>query len=291
MRTTRTRGWFAVLAATAVGALLAATEVRAQTCGDPNGDGLDIIDAANVLRAAVGLPSTCAGIPQACNVDGGAAIDVVDAARVLRVAVGLSAAELECPLPEITDFVNDVEVPGGAQGTLTLGIAPIPQAGAPATIASVEGGGQAEPGGTNAVTVNFAGGAAAAAAASDPGLVVAVRKADATLAEGFFDLAVPAIAGSITVVLSFPDTLGPGPFAVVFATRAQGVLGAFVELPQVTSAQPTPNAKTPTPRRTPFCGNNIIELGETCDGTNRRRCDGCACRRLTCRCDFNNCGD
>jgi hypothetical protein len=59
-------------------------------CGDPDGNGtVDVIDAANVARAAVGLPSNCT--PATCDVDGSGSTDVIDAANVARDAVGLPA--------------------------------------------------------------------------------------------------------------------------------------------------------------------------------------------------------
>jgi hypothetical protein len=67
-----------------------------RACGDADGNGIvDVIDAANVLRAAVGLASACALAPAACDVDAGGAIDVIDAANVLRAAVALPA-QLGC---------------------------------------------------------------------------------------------------------------------------------------------------------------------------------------------------
>jgi hypothetical protein len=80
--------------AIALVALLAATDAaRGQVCGDPDGNGrIDVVDAANVARAAVGLPSACDGAPEVCDVDGAGGIDVLDAANVARAAVGLPAA-------------------------------------------------------------------------------------------------------------------------------------------------------------------------------------------------------
>jgi hypothetical protein len=59
-------------------------------CGDADGNGVvNVIDAANVGRAAVGLPSACDAAPTRCDVDGNGVINVIDAANVGRAAVGL----------------------------------------------------------------------------------------------------------------------------------------------------------------------------------------------------------
>jgi hypothetical protein len=81
-----------VAAGVACAIACSAARVGAQGCGDPDGNGVDVIDAANVLRAAVALPSSCTGAPQLCDVDGVGGITVVDAASVLRRAVGLPGA-------------------------------------------------------------------------------------------------------------------------------------------------------------------------------------------------------
>jgi hypothetical protein len=257
---------------------------RAQTCGDPDGDGLNVIDAANVLRAAVELPSACEQARKACDVNNQGGIDVIDAANVLRAAVALPA-DLECPAPEITDFLDDAEIEGGGEGVLTFGIAPIPQPGAPSTIGNVDGPGDAPAGETNAVTVSIDTGAAAAAA-NDPGLIVAVTGQDGEFVEGFFDLPLPTGSGDTQVNVTFPEGLGNEPFSLQFATRVGGVLGDYAELEQDPEPKftTTPRATTtPTPRPTPFCGNNVIEGNEECDGTANTPCGGLPCG-TNCRC-------
>jgi hypothetical protein len=111
-----------------VGALVAcvmiggsAAVVRAQSCGDPNGDGVNVIDAANVLRAAVSLPSSCQAAPALCDVDGTGTITVIDSANVLRRAVGLPGANA-CTIAnqQVSDVLTQLEP------LLTLGIATIP---------------------------------------------------------------------------------------------------------------------------------------------------------------------
>ena len=100
MRMSGSRGWLgaalgcALIVATASGA-------RAHSCGDPDDSGVvDVIDAANVLRAAVDLPSTCSGTEAPfCDVDGDGNISVIDAANVQRRAVSLPAANA-CPLED-----------------------------------------------------------------------------------------------------------------------------------------------------------------------------------------------
>jgi CxxC motif-containing protein (DUF1111 family) len=92
----RRRRRLAVLAGTML-ALAAPARARAATCGDADASGVvDVLDAANVLRAAVGLPSACAAHAAECDVDGSGLVDVVDAANVLRAAVDLPAAQ-SCP--------------------------------------------------------------------------------------------------------------------------------------------------------------------------------------------------
>lgn len=96
MRASRTHG----LALVVAGIVLvgAAAGASAQTCGDADGDGsLTVIDAANVLRAAVELPSACTAQPARCDLDGSGGITVIDAASVLRRAVDLPGADA-CPL-------------------------------------------------------------------------------------------------------------------------------------------------------------------------------------------------
>jgi hypothetical protein len=108
----------------------AATGARAQGCGDPDGNGMvDVIDAANVARAAVGLPSNCT--LATCDVDGNGSINVIDAANVARAAVGLPAA-LNCgggggDVNEAVETLLAQLLPAVAGG---LGEAGAPQAGA-----------------------------------------------------------------------------------------------------------------------------------------------------------------
>jgi hypothetical protein len=66
-------------------------------CGDADGDGrVDVTDATEVLRAALGAPSACVPVPARCDVDGVGGVTVIDAASVLRQAVGLPFAD-RCP--------------------------------------------------------------------------------------------------------------------------------------------------------------------------------------------------
>ena len=66
-------------------------------CGDADGSGrVDVVDAENILRAVVGLPSSCASAAARCDVDGVGGITVIDAASVLRQAGGLPFAN-GCP--------------------------------------------------------------------------------------------------------------------------------------------------------------------------------------------------
>lgn len=73
------------------------TPSPAPLCGDADGDGmLTESDSASVLAAAVDLPSHCDAAPARCDVDATGGVDVIDAANVLRRAFGLSGA-MACP--------------------------------------------------------------------------------------------------------------------------------------------------------------------------------------------------
>jgi glucose/arabinose dehydrogenase len=94
----------------------------APSCGDPDGDGIDVVDAANVLRAAVGLPSTCSLAPAACDLDGMQGIDRADAADVLRRAVGLAPTRDCLPRLALTEVAHGLSDPlfvGAAEGDTT----------------------------------------------------------------------------------------------------------------------------------------------------------------------------
>ncbi len=102
-----------LLIALVVGALTlgGGTVARAASCGDPDGDGVDVIDAANVQRAAAGLPSSCALAPAACNLDGTGGIDAADAADVLRRAVGLAPTRDCLPRLALTVVARGLDAP------------------------------------------------------------------------------------------------------------------------------------------------------------------------------------
>jgi hypothetical protein len=97
MRMSGRQGWLGAALGCAL-AIAAADGARAHSCGDPDDSGVvDVIDAANVLRAAVDLASTCSGAEAVfCDVDGDGNITVIDAANVLRRAVSLPGANA-CP--------------------------------------------------------------------------------------------------------------------------------------------------------------------------------------------------
>lgn len=88
-----------------------AVPARAASCADPDGDGVDVIDAANVLRAAVGLPSSCALAPAACDLDGAGGIDRADAADVLRRAAGLAPTRDCLPRLALTQVARGLDAP------------------------------------------------------------------------------------------------------------------------------------------------------------------------------------
>jgi glucose/arabinose dehydrogenase len=96
-----------------------APAAAASACADPDGDGIDVVDAANVLRAAAGLPSTCASAPAACDLDGMQGIDREDAIDVLRRVVGLAPTRDCLPRLKLTEVVRDLDDPlfvGAAPG-------------------------------------------------------------------------------------------------------------------------------------------------------------------------------
>jgi hypothetical protein len=207
----------------------------AQTCGDPDGTGaIDVIDAANVTRAAVGLPSTCAALPAACDLDGNGTIDVVDGANALRAAVGLPAI-LAC-VTEVNDFLAEVAGPGGARGVLDLGFAPIPGEGAPATIGEPQGETEVEPGGSNVVTIPYDTGMDGAQMADGElklVIAIAVRDPEFRLVDGFFELPLDTPAGEVTIDLAYAAELGAQPFLLCPATRQDDVLSQYGVLEQV----------------------------------------------------------
>jgi hypothetical protein len=235
-------GWLGVvLGGVLVAAAATAATARAQSCGDPNGDGLDVIDASNVLRAAVSLPSSCTPQPAFCDVDGSGGLTVIDSANVLRRAVGLAGAD-DCPSagPGATDFLEAVETDDGARGTLTIGVAPLPSANAPDTISedrtfqvAFAGGFEPAnenviPGGSNTMTVEFdAGAASASAAAGEPTLIVAVQDDQDQFVSGFFELPLAAVSGIETLRLFYADDLGEADFFLAFATRNGDVVSNY----------------------------------------------------------------
>jgi len=97
--------------------LVATRAVAAPACGDPDGNGVDIVDAANVQRAALGLPSDCAAAPSVCDLDGANGIDAADAGDVLRRAAGLAPTH-DCLPP-----IRLTEVAGGFAQPLFVGAA------------------------------------------------------------------------------------------------------------------------------------------------------------------------
>ncbi len=91
--------------------LAARTALAAPSCADPNGDGVDVVDAANVQRAAVGLPSTCSSAPATCDLDGKNGIDHDDALDVLRRAVGLTPTRDCLPHLALTPVASGLSQP------------------------------------------------------------------------------------------------------------------------------------------------------------------------------------
>ncbi len=116
MPTLRTLLAVSLFASLALGAARAAA---APTCADPDGNGVDIVDAANVQRAAAGLPSACALAAGVCDVDGANGVDAGDAADVLRRAAGLAPTHDCLPALRLTEVARGFDAPlfvGAAAG-------------------------------------------------------------------------------------------------------------------------------------------------------------------------------
>lgn len=267
-------------------------------CGDANGDGnVTVTDGVVVLRRAADLPGACD--VRACDTDANGTISVTDGVNVLRLAAELGA-NANCPNPDVTNVVDGVSSTDGGEGTLDVGVAPVPTNGAPSTVSNVSGSSDAPPGGDTTLTVSFdtqGQGSAAeiAAASSGATLIIAVLTSAGAPRDGFFELPLPDAAGQIGVVVHWGDELGTAPFSLAFATQVSGSVSqyrTFVEHPVV---QATPR-RTVTPRPTvtptgPVCGNGVVEPpGETCDPPCVATV-GSGCSVNSCRADCTFCGD
>ncbi len=216
-------------------------------CGDANRDGgVTVTDGVLLLRAAAGLQTACT--PLVCDLDHSGGVTVSDGVNALRAAADL-AATLACPVPAV-DFVRGVTGPDGRAALLAVEDPPEPAGDAPETITNLTGNTTADAGGTNTVTAFYDLGAGAAAAA-DPTLVIATRDGDDVL-PGWFELPLPADANAMTVDVHFPPGFAAERFDLLFATRTDGILGAFAALSQRTRTAGTPTrTATPLPTTTP----------------------------------------
>lgn len=89
---------------TALGTVLGAGSAWAQLCGDADGNGnVSVTDGVQALRAAAGLPSSCAA--GRCDVDGNGSISVTDGVNVLRKVAGLAITEA-CPSGSTNESVR-----------------------------------------------------------------------------------------------------------------------------------------------------------------------------------------
>jgi hypothetical protein len=232
-----------ILAAVGCAVLLSALPARAQQCGDPNGNGIDVIDAANVLRQAVGLPSSCSANPTLCDVDAVGGVTVIDAANVLRQAVGLPAQIACAASSDVTDVVDRVETRQGQAPTIS-GPVPIPSSDTQTVDDNFDfnasGVGMTSPndkviaGGSNMLGVDFNAAAASPeiAAAGDTTLIVAVQRQDGTFMNGYFEVPLQSLTGQETLTSVFSQQLGNQPFSLAFATRRGTVVSRYTPFPQ-----------------------------------------------------------
>lgn len=92
MRPTRCKARLLRLTAAAVLVIGVVGAVRAETCGDSDGDGtLSVTDGVRILRAGAGLGDACAAASHRCDLDGSGTVTVTDGVNALRLAAGLSA--------------------------------------------------------------------------------------------------------------------------------------------------------------------------------------------------------
>jgi hypothetical protein len=124
----------AIAAGLVAGMVLTGALVRAQPCGDANGDGkVTVVDAVNSLRAAADLSNDCTLERCDLNLDG--AVTVADGVRTLRMAAELDKST--CTL-EI-----GAGVVARTQGIMDVGVAVVPSTSAttaPATVQCPDGG-------------------------------------------------------------------------------------------------------------------------------------------------------
>jgi hypothetical protein len=305
-------------AALVLSGLLIARAPSAQTCGDADASGaLSVSDGVAALRTASSLFSKCP--TRLCDVDGNGTITVTDGVNILRAAAQLQATQ-NCP-QDVPDAIDQVQTTDGTQAILEVGLAPVPEPGAPTTISSVASGGQASRGRSNAFLVDYdvRGGAAAAstdahaaAATAAPTLIVAAHRSGEER-RGAFALPLPTNAGQQAVAVTFPSTLDATPFSVDFATVSDsGEVSTYVSVEQVPTTAPLCGDFTKDPDEdcdppgtacgTGFCnvlcrctneavcGNKRREGGEECDGPDASQCNGTACR-ADCHCQPAVCGD
>jgi len=219
---------------------------QAQVCGDVDGSGtVTVSDGIETLRAAAGLTSNCT--PGSCDVDGTGTVTVTDGVNILRTAAGLPSIA-RCPTG-ITKFVGGVDGDDGTRGRLEIGLAPVPQPGAPLTVAKITGTSTFTATGPNllAVDLDVNAGAASAEATdatlTDATLVVAARDSNGSFLENFFDLPLVAPPAGMRLVarliaapgdnfltLRSQDSGDTGQIA--FATRIGGVLSQYASIDQ-----------------------------------------------------------
>jgi hypothetical protein len=242
-------------------AVAAAVPARAQLCGDPDGSGtIDVVDAANIQRAAVGLPSACTAAPAACDLDGSGMIDVLDAANALRAAVGLPAA-LAC-VSELSEFLAGMQIVDGPEGVLGLGAAPIPGPDAPETIQSLDGQANVIAGGINTLFVGYDTGMEGAQLTGDPELLVAIapQAQPQTPIDGFFALPLASPSGQVRVRIRYAQSLPPEPFLLKLATRRGGVVGRYAMLLQASGGPPPFEIEDLVDRIVPFLSVGLGSL-------------------------------
>jgi hypothetical protein len=80
--------------------LFSVVPAGAQSCGDPDGDGVVAMSDAHIIaRQAVNLPSKCSADLAVCDLNGDGVITAVDVVRAMRLALGVDTANMDAQCP------------------------------------------------------------------------------------------------------------------------------------------------------------------------------------------------
>ncbi len=250
-----------------------ASVVRADLCGDADGDGrATVSDAVNILRVAASLPSVCP--LSRCDFNSSGAIDVTDGINVLRVAADL---------PTITGCVSDpfiasIQGQDGVSGTFDVASALTAPAEAPPTITNVVFGDAFAAGRLNTVTVEYDVSGFQADESTGSSLLVASTREAADTTAGFFELPLESGRGSVTIALEMKPDVAGSLFTLKLANGAAGVVVGRIYLVAIVVRAGS----------APACGNRVIDAGETCDppGFGCPAAAGAGFCNATCACEF-----